>query len=120
MGLLTDAEIKSLISSGTLLRSPNPSYTNTAVRGCSADLHIGKIFRPQIFGGSRELTVGSPYVRFSLAEGETAVLETKEEFALDSEHSAVVLPTSSVSMRGLLMTNPGHVDPGYRDQFTLR
>jgi len=113
MGLLTDAEIKDLLSNGQLLENLSPGYSATAVRGCSADLHVGKIFRPKVFGESRELTVGSPYTRLSLAEGETAVIETREKFKLTSKYSAVVLPTSSVSMRGLLMTNPGHVDPGY-------
>jgi hypothetical protein len=42
------------------------------------------------------------------------MVRTVEEFSLDAQHSAVVLPTNSVSMKGLLMTNPGHVDPGYR------
>jgi hypothetical protein len=48
-----------------------------------------------------------------LDQGHTAVVVTKEELRLPKDISAIGFPPSSVSRDGLLMTNPGHVDPGY-------
>jgi dCTP deaminase len=42
-------------------------------------------------------------------------VQTKEELDLPRDLAAIGFPPSSeVSSRGLLTTNPGHVDPGYR------
>jgi len=49
-------------------------------------------------------------------------VQTKEELDLPRDLAAIGFPPSSeVSFRGLLMTNPGHVDPGYkgRMKFTV-
>lgn len=88
---------------------------NENVRACSIDLRIGDIYRP----GSKAQHPGSaarPRKRYSLLEGETAVVRTLEVFKLSSKHAAVVLPVGGVSRHGLLMTNPGHVDPGYQGE----
>lgn len=42
------------------------------------------------------------------------MVRTIESFKLDDSHAALVLPVSSVSLQGLLMTNPGQVHPGYQ------
>lgn len=85
----------------------------TAIRGCAVDLHIGGVFRP----GKVKDEPGSANKPHELAvvlkEGETAVIRTAESFKLDASHAAFVFPASSISIQGLLMTNPGHVDPGY-------
>src|SRR5574341_452093 len=39
---------------------------------------------------------------------------TLEEIRLPPELAGIGFPPSTVSFRGLLMTNPGHIDPGYR------
>ncbi len=85
-----------------------------AIRGCSVDLHVGAIYKP----GAKDGELGSAdnpcKMTVILKEGQTAVIQTVEEFKLDSKHAAFVLPKSSVSIQGLLMTNPGHVEPGYK------
>jgi hypothetical protein len=45
--------------------------------------------------------------------GQTAVLTTTETLNMPANVAGVGFPPSSVSIKGLLMTNPGHVDPGY-------
>jgi len=49
----------------------------------------------------------------TLKQGHTAVVRTKEQLHLSNKRAAIAFPPSHVSLRGLLMTNPGHVDPGY-------
>ncbi|HXH11371.1 MAG TPA: hypothetical protein VNP04_16615 [Alphaproteobacteria bacterium] len=46
---------------------------------------------------------------------------TLEEFNLPGSIAVVGFPPSHVSFQGILMTNPGHVDPGYvgRMRFTV-
>jgi len=50
----------------------------------------------------------------SLNQGETAVVETHEYLRVPNTLAGIGFPPSSVSRDGLLMTNPGHVDPGFR------
>ena len=115
MSILSDNDLRTKLSgpSPTLVLGVDMVSLNNQVRGCAVDLRIGDIFRP----GTDEEKVGSaskPRESCSLMEGETAVIRTIETFKLDDEHTAFVFPASSVSLKGLLMTNPGHVDPGYQ------
>ncbi|MDX6452575.1 MAG: dCTP deaminase [Gaiellaceae bacterium] len=60
-------------------------------------------------------------MRHDLAPGETAVVETEEVLKLPGNLAAVVFPPDAVSKEAILMTNPGHVDPGFSGplKFTL-
>jgi dCTP deaminase len=56
-----------------------------------------------------------------LRAGHTAIVQTRETLDLPVNLAAIGFSPSSVSSKGLLMTNPGHVDPGYkgRMKFTV-
>jgi len=115
MSLVLEAELKSRIQGATprLVTDIEPANLGEQVHGCVVELHIGDIFQP----GKESPKLGSaqtPRRELVLKEGETAVLGTLEGFELDTEHTAIVLPVSSVSIKGLLMTNPGHVDPNFQ------
>jgi dCTP deaminase len=45
--------------------------------------------------------------------GQTAIVTTLEQLHMPSRLAAIGFPPSHISIRGLLMTNPGHIDPGY-------
>ncbi|NHW02554.1 dCTP deaminase [Stutzerimonas degradans] len=115
MGFLSDTDLRQKASDPTQLLIENipGNKVNEAIRGCSVDLHAGVIYKP----GNKDGALGSASnplkMGICLKEGETAVIQTVESFKLDSKHAAFVLPKSSVSIQGLLMTNPGHVEPGY-------
>jgi dCTP deaminase len=115
MGLLKDDELRKALGAATpqIIENFEKSRLHDEVYGCAIYLHIGDIFLP----GSEKDQPGSNALpvrlQHCLQQGETAVLRTKERFKLSANHAAVVFPSSSVSMQGLLMTNPGHVDPGY-------
>jgi dUTPase len=67
--------------------------------------------------GEKESDLGGakkPKHDYSLKTGETAVVTTVETLNLPSDVAGFGFPPSGVSFKGLLMTNPGHVDPGYK------
>src|SRR5216683_926386 len=90
----------------------DPYSKDSPVQGCSLDLHIGDIYLP----GKKEDEIGgtqNPKLDVELETGATAVVTTKERLHLPGDVAGFGFPPSRVSFRGLLMTNPGHVDPGY-------
>ena len=90
----------------------DPYSKDSSVQGASVDLHIGDIYVP----GAKEGDAGgaqNPKSDHVLKTGETAVVTTKETLHLPNNVAGFGFPPSRVSFRGLLMTNPGHVDPGY-------
>ncbi len=109
MKLMNERRLRELISQGQLiLEGPTDR-----VKGCAVDLTVGQIFVP----GTSIKDLGSidlPRVQLMLEQGQTAVIRTLEKLELTTHQSCAVFPASSVSLKGLLMTNPGHVDPGYR------
>ena len=110
MRLLQDVELTQLIQQGNLVQGV--ADLDRQVKGCSVDLTIGSIFLP---GAEKDAlgAVGSPRREISLGQGATAVVRTKELIALGLDLAGVAFPASNVSLAGLLMTNPGHIDPGY-------
>lgn len=120
MKLLRDKQIVEL------LESENPLIENfikpdewfskdSLVQPSSLDLHIGDIFVPD----SKKPIIASE--KYNLPPGSTAVVETKEILNLPTNISAFGFPPNSISADGILMTNPGHIDPGYKGKmsFTL-
>lgn len=93
---------------------PDPWYgPQSPVQASSIDLHVGAILVP----GAKEGELGStskPRNEFALGLGHTVVIVTKEELNLPGNLAAFGFPPSRLSSRGLLMTNPGHVDPGFK------
>lgn len=95
------------------LRPPADWYgRESPVQSASVDLTVGNIFLP----GTEPDELGSvesPRTEWTLGTGETAVVTTQEELRIPANMAAIGFPPSRVSFRGLLMTNPGHIDPGY-------
>jgi dCTP deaminase len=124
--ILTDRELKQFI------QQPNqPLLTdydaptkwddkNSLVQPCSLDLHIGEIFQPGVKPG-RPGSAANPKSELILRTGQTAIIATEESIHLPGDYAGFGFPPSHISARALLMTNPGHVDPGYggKLQFTV-
>jgi dCTP deaminase len=117
MSLLKDEEIIAAVTDtppyveGVALPA-NPYSKDSPVQASSIDLHIGNVYLP----GEKEGDLGgaqNPKQDYSLKTGETAVVTTIETLHLPSDVAGFGFPPSGVSFKGLLMTNPGHVDPGY-------
>lgn len=124
--IVTDKELQHLIQQQTnpLLTGFDPpkqwEAKDSPVQPCSIDLHIGGIFQPGIKPG-RPGSAGNPKAELVLRTGQTAIVVTKESIHLPGDYAGIGFPPSHVSSRGLLTTNPGHIDPGYNGplQFTV-
>jgi dCTP deaminase len=121
MRLLVDQGIRAALQNpaGTALAyvmegaPPQPRQVNaTLVRSTSLDLTIGEIFIP---GSSKDDLGGSnsPKREHNLDQGHTAVIRTRERLRMGQRRAGIAFPPAHVSLKGLLMTNPGHIDPGY-------
>jgi len=124
MRLLTDAELHTTLSSKPpVIEGIDASQwrgKDSHIQPSSVDLHIGSIFVP---GEADRADRTRPKARdsWSLKTGATAVIVTHETLRLPANLACIGFPPSSISSKGLLMTNPGHVDPGYcgQLQFTV-
>lgn len=124
MSFLRDEEIRTLIRHGGVIglgESPEDPYSlNAQVQPSSIDIRMRNIYlpetKPKDKGGLQ-----SPSREHYLNPGETAIVDTIEEFRLPREIAGIGFPPAHVSQNGLLMTNAGHIDPGYhgRLSFTL-
>lgn len=121
--IVTDTDLKNLI-----LQKDNPLLTNfdppdekqwydknSLVQPCSLDLHIGTVFKPGVKCG-KPGSATNPKSELVLKTGQTAIVVTQESIHLPSSYAGFGFPPSHISSRALLMTNPGHIDPGYNGQ----
>src|SRR5688572_5276125 len=117
--MLRDADLKSLYTSVVGRPLPDdPDAPDSPVQPASIDLVIGNIYVPDTraddLGG-----VATPRDDYCLGAGETAVVTTQEQLTMPTDVGAIGFPPSSVSENGILTTNPGHIDPGYRGVLSL-
>lgn len=114
MKLLRDCELRDLISRGKIISSGimdrNLAFEeyDSPIQACSLDLHIGQIYSPKN-GDSLEYTDSH-----CLKPGGTVVVTTEEELDMPRNVGAIAFVPSHISEEGILATNPGHIDPGYR------
>lgn len=91
---------------------------NSAVQPASVDLHVGPVYLPGTAMGDPG-SENDPLIHHSLKPGHTALVRTREILELPSNIAAIGFPPSRVSQQGILMTNPGHIDPGYKGPMHL-
>jgi deoxycytidine triphosphate deaminase len=93
------------------LKTPVGFDKDSPVQPSSIDLHIGSIYVP----GTKHGEDGSEdkaLTSHTLGPGQTALVTTLETLNLPNNVAAIGFPPSRISAQGILMTNPGHVDPG--------
>lgn len=129
MILLKDAQLKELVrpSNSKLrpiiegIKEVDDWYSlDSPVQPSSIDLHINSIFEP----GNERFELGgekNPFSQYFLKPGKTVMVETKEVIKMPPYLAGIGFPPSKIAVRGILMTNPGHIDPGYEGKlsFTL-
>jgi deoxycytidine triphosphate deaminase len=122
MTVLVDHQIDQLLGATPPLATNVPRGDflgpNSRIQAASLDLTIGDIFIP---GADADKPGGlrSPHTRVSLREGRIAVIRTNETLAMPSNIVALGFPPASLSIQGVLMTNPGQIDPGYHGPLHL-
>lgn len=116
--MLCDKEINEERAKNRLVLTPDLN-SSAQVQPASLDLLVGKIYVP---GDEKQLRELPPEKqKHSVMPGETVLVQTREKITLDITLGAFGFPPTTISARGGLMTNPGHVDPGYSGylKFTL-
>lgn len=96
----------------TGVREPLDWYSkDSPIQSSSIDLTVGEIFVP----GTPDDDEGGANKSLSeicLEQGHTAVVLSAEELKLPNDIAGIGSPPSRLSVRGLLLMNHGHVDPG--------
>jgi deoxycytidine triphosphate deaminase len=114
MSILVDNQIDGMLP-GLASGVPANDFQEegSQVQAASLNLTIGNIYVP---GTESEKPGGAytPTKQFTLEQGHTAVIKTAETLNLGSGLAGIAFPPASLSLKGLLMTNPGHIDPGYK------
>jgi len=102
-----------LIGGYTLPATLQEAVSKTsALQPSSFDLTVGTIYLPET-KATAPGGIDRPLRKWALPPGHTAVVETAETLDMPKDVAAFGFPPARLSVQGLLMTNPGHVDPGY-------
>lgn len=122
--LLSDKSIRASINDNKIFKltgSNTPlSASDFKVKSASVDLSIGKIYEPtddKVRNEKQLADLETKSVRFQ--PGDTLLIEVKERFNLANNIGGIVFPPNRLSKDGIIMTNPGHIDPGYRGHITV-
>ena len=122
---LRDQDIRDLIAKGGIEHiadfTSDPDGPKSPVQPCSLDLTIGKIYVPGVPAEGPGGSENPKTANHLLQPGMTAVVETREVFHLPNNIGAFGFPPTAVSKVAVLLTNLGHIDPGYDGtiRFTL-
>jgi deoxycytidine triphosphate deaminase len=86
---------------------------NSPFQQCSIDLHVGKIYVPE----TQPNELGGAYSpktdEHVLETGHTVMIRTKEKITLPDDIGGICFSPSRLALKAVLITNMGHVDPGY-------
>lgn len=83
------------------------------VEACSYDLRVGTIFR-------EGLPINGVQGQAILQPGDIVSFFTLEELDLPPNVTATAFAINAMSSQGILVLNPGHIDPGFKGPLTVR
>ena len=123
MKLLIDSELVALVQNGQITKftdAPSDWFSkDSPIQPTSIDMHIGKIFVPETENSRRGGFKNPKTDSHTLNSGETAFIETAEKLDIPKDISGFGFPPASTAVKGILMTNPGHIDPGFKGYLTF-
>jgi deoxycytidine triphosphate deaminase len=111
VGILCGDDIKSLIDEISLITSAE----ERGIQSCSYDMRIGTIFRE-----GRILRTEDGHANEIIQPGEIVSVLTLEELNLPEDIAATAFAINSQSREGLMVLNPGHVDPGFKGPLSVK
>lgn len=117
MRILTNIELRKRINDGkdSLIYNVKNNFDSedTPFQPTSLDLTVGELYLPDEQNISREEVV--------LEQGQTVYIISDEQLNFPDNIMGIGFPPSRNFINGLLMTNPGHVDPGSKNKlhFTI-
>ncbi len=113
MIILRHEELQAEIDAGRLVSQADQER----IQAASYDLRVGTIFR------DGEIVNADHVERdraFQIQPGELVSIFTLEEVNLPANIAGFAFAMNRLSSQGLLVLNPGHVDPGYRGPLTVK
>lgn len=123
MTLLSNAELEEEIFKNKIVWGPGYPHHRTAritnLEAASIRLTVGEIIvvrHEETNDGRRNIALEEiKEGNHILAPGDVCFVVTREEMNFHSQIAGIMTPKSSgVAERGILITNTGHVDPGYK------
>lgn len=113
VGVIANEELTSELRQGRLVIN----FDLRRIQPCSYDMRVGTVFRD-----GQAITDAHPKgnEQLIIRPGEVISMFTLEEVSLPSDVIATAFPMNSLSSQGLLVLNPGHVDPGFKGPLTVR
>lgn len=117
--MLTNKELSKLIlkEKEPILRHISDyrfNRSDSLVQPASIDLTVGQIWLPPDTVDPKKEPSRLKH-RHVLSHGDTVMIETREELNLPDDISGLMFPKNGdFALKGLMITNFGHVDPGYK------
>jgi deoxycytidine triphosphate deaminase len=111
--ILRFEDIEKDLNDGKLLSN----WTKSSIQGASYDLRVGTIFKNGKIVNEEHEERQRP---FQIQPGEIISIFTLEEVNLPLDIAGVAFAMNKWSSEGLLVLNPGHIDPGYRGTLTVK
>ena len=106
MNLLIDKELVELVKNKKITEFTDPPadwYSKASpVQPTSIDLHIGKIFVPEVERDRRGGIINPKTDYHTLNSGETAFIETVEKLNVPSDIAGFGFPPASIAVKGIL------------------
>lgn len=112
MTILTNTEIAALVSAQRLI----VDFDAAQLQPASYDLRIGTVFKGGEIINKAHRNGSKPIV---IKPGEVVTMLTREELHLPDDIAGTAYAMNSQSSEGLLVLNPGHVDPGYKGPLSM-
>jgi deoxycytidine triphosphate deaminase len=116
--LLSDSVIKEQVVLGNI--KFGSLFKVAQIQSSSVDLKVGKIYVPDV---SQKYTAANfsslAHTYYELEPGGSVIVELQECLELSTEFGGLILPPNRLSKTGIIMTNPGHIDPGYKGLLTV-
>lgn len=92
-------------------------HTQSSIQASSYDLRVGTVFRDGQIINKDHQRAGEQIV---IQPGEILSLLTMEEVHLPDDMIAIAFPMNKWSSEGLLVLNPGYVDPGFKGPLSVK
>lgn len=121
MNILNRAEIsrlirdKKIITGDTIYKDIQLDYYhNSSLKPCSVYLHLGEVYIPEQKDGARGSLTNPVTDQYVLEPGEVVLVRTEEVLNIPADIGGICFAPANFSLKGLLIVNIGHIDPGYK------
>ena len=113
VGVLCGKDIERMANERGLIEP----YNESCLQACSYDLRIGTIFREGQVINEKHSRADEQVV---IEPGEVVSVLTQEILKLPNDITGTAFAINSQSREGLMVLNPGHVDPGFSGQLSVK